>query len=71
MPLYEAYGRINNNNFIRISNTETVNIKKIKEFDLSITGTIRIKLTNGDISYVSRRYVTHIKKSLGIGGKSK
>ncbi len=69
MPLYEAFGRVNQHHFIRISNSEIVNFKKVLEFDLSFTGTICIKLNNGDFSYVSRRYVAHIKKSLGIGGK--
>ncbi len=69
IPLYEAIERLNQNKFIRISNTEIININETLEFDLSFTGTICIKLSNGDISYVSRRYVSHIKKKLGIGGK--
>ena len=69
IPLYEALERVNQEKFIRISNTEIVNLSKIIEFDLSFTGTICIKLSNGDISYVSRRYVSSIKKTLGLGGK--
>lgn len=69
IPLYEVIERVNQNHFARISNTEIVNLKQVVEFDLSFTGTICIKLLNGDISYVSRRYVTHIKQTLGIGGK--
>ena len=69
IPLYAVIERVNQNNFVRISNTEIVNLKQIVEFDLSFTGTICIKLLNGDISYVSRRYVTSIKQTLGIGGK--
>ncbi len=67
IPLYEALERLSQNNFIRISNTEIVNIQKIIEFDLSFTGTICIKLSNGDVSYVSRRYLSEIKRKLGIG----
>ena len=69
IPLYEVSERLNQNQFIRISNTEIVNLKEVVEFDLSFTGTICIKLRNGDTSYVSRRYVSHIKQTLGIGGK--
>ncbi len=69
IPLYEVLERVNQSQFIRISNTEIVNLKKVVEFDLSITGTICIRLNNKDVSYVSRRYVTQIKRALGIGGK--
>ncbi len=69
IPLYEVMERINPHNFVRISNAEIVNLKKVVEFDLSFTGTICVKLANGDSAYVSRRYVGGIKKILGIGGK--
>ena len=69
IPLYEVIERVNQNHFVRISNTEIINLKKVVEFDLSFTGTICIKLANGNISYVSRRYVNNIKQTLGIGVK--
>ena len=69
IPLYEVIERVNQNHFVRISNTEIINLKQVVEFDLSFTGTICIKLSNGTTSYVSRRYVTNIKQTLGIGGK--
>ncbi len=69
IPLYEVIDRLNPHHFVRISNAEIVNLKKVMEFDLSFTGTICVKLTNGDSSYVSRRYVSSIKQILGIGGK--
>ena len=69
IPLYEVMERVDQHNFIRISNTEIINLKQVVEFDLSFTGTICIKLSNGNTSYVSRRYVTNIKQTLGIGGK--
>ena len=49
-----------------ISNGEIINIKKVKGFDLSFVGTIRVSLTNGTVTYVSRRYVSKIKKLLGL-----
>ncbi|MDO4542991.1 MAG: LytTR family DNA-binding domain-containing protein [Clostridia bacterium] len=52
--------------FVRISNSEIINLKKAKRFDLSITGTIRVNLSNGDYVFVSRRYVSKIKQLLGV-----
>lgn len=52
--------------FVRISNSEIVNLKHIKKLDLSLSGTICVYLSNGKVTYASRRYVTKIKKILGI-----
>ncbi len=51
--------------FVRISNSEIVNISQIDKLDMGYTGTIRVYLKNGDETYVSRRYVTKIKEILG------
>ena len=64
--LYEIEKRLNHNQFVRISNSEIINLKKVNNFDLSFTGTIRVELTNGTAAYVSRRDVSKIKKILGI-----
>lgn len=66
LRLYEIEERLNPNQFVRISNSEIINLKKVKNFDLSFTGTICVKLANGTTTYVSRRYVSKIKKILGI-----
>lgn len=66
LRLYEIEERLNGKGFVRISNSEIINIKKAKKFDLSTVGTICVSLANGDVSFVSRRYVTKIKKTLGI-----
>lgn len=66
LRLYEAEERLGVKNFVRISNSEIINLEKVKTFDLSFSGTIRVCLTNGAATYVSRRYVTKIKKLLGI-----
>ena len=52
--------------FVRISNSDIINLKNVKEFNLSIAGTICVKLSNGTVIYVSRRFVGKIKKILGI-----
>lgn len=66
LRLYEIEGRLNGNQFVRISNSEIINLKKVRNFDLSITGTICVKLSDGTVTYVSRRYVAKIKKILGL-----
>ena len=64
--LYEMEERLNPSQFVRISNSEIINLKKVKNFDLNFTGTICVKLINGTVTYVSRRYVSKIKKILGV-----
>lgn len=66
LRLYEIEERLNPSQFVRISNSEIINLKKVKNFDLSFTGTICVELMNGTTSYVSRRYVQKIKKILGM-----
>lgn len=66
LRLYEIEPRLDSRRFIRISNSEIINLKHVSSFDLSFTGTICVKLQNGTTTYVSRRYVPKIKKILGI-----
>ena len=66
LRLYEVEERLRAKSFVRISNSEIINIKKAKKFDLSTVGTICVSLSNRDVSFVSRRYVAKIKKTLGI-----
>ena len=66
LRLYEAEQRLNPHQFVRISNSEIINLKKIDYFDLSFTGTICVKLRGGTVTYISRRYVSKVKTILGI-----
>ena len=66
LRLYEMEERLNSNQFVRISNSEIINFKMVKNFDLSFTGTICVEFMNGTTTYVSRRYVSKIKTILGI-----
>lgn len=66
LRLYEIEQRLEDSFFIRISNSEILNLKKVKSFDLSFVGTICVTLSNGTVTYVSRRYVAKIKQLLGI-----
>ena len=66
LRLYELEERLEQKGFVRISNSELVNLKKVKKFDLSLLGTICVSLEGGEIAYVSRRYVSKIKTILGL-----
>lgn len=50
LRLYELEDRLVTSSFVRISNSEIINLKKVKGFDLSFSG----------------RYVSKIKQVLGI-----
>ena len=64
--LYELEERLNKRLFVRISNSEIINVKKILRLDASLSGTIAVYI-EGDIkTYASRRYVPKIKKILGL-----
>ena len=64
--LYEVEERFRRSSFVRISNSEIINLKTVRSFDLSLAGTIRVALKNGETAYVSRRYVGKIKEALGM-----
>ena len=66
MRLYELEERLDSRRFARISNSEIINLGEAKSFDLSIAGTICVQMKNGETTYVSRRYVSKIKKILGL-----
>lgn len=63
--LYSLEEKLTDNGFVRISNSEIVNTSQIEKLDMGIVGTIKMYLRNGDITYVSRRYVSTIRKTLG------
>lgn len=64
--LWELEERLDSHHFIRISNSEIINLRRVIAFDLSLTGTICVSLQGGQISYVSRRYVRTIRQALGL-----
>lgn len=66
LRLYEAEERLDRRSFVRISNSDIINLKKVKSFDLSFAGTICVTLSNGTVTYVSRRFVAGIKRLLRI-----
>jgi len=66
LRLYELEERLPSNTFVRTSNSEIINLQKVRDFDLSFSGRIGVRFLDGTTTYVSRRYVAKIKKKLGL-----
>lgn len=64
--LYELERRFAAHRFARISHSEIVNLRKVTALDLTLTGTIRVTLSDGTVCWASRRYVRRIKEVLGL-----
>ena len=64
--LYELEEILNSDKFVRISNSEIVNMKKVQKMNFKFSGTIILFFTNNEKTYVSRRYLKKIKEYLGI-----
>ena len=62
--LYALEEQLKDRDFVRISNSEIVNIQQIEKLDMSHVGTIKMYMKNQDETYVSRRYVSKIKEVL-------
>lgn len=65
-PLYEWEQRLDPLTFVRISQSEIISLKQVNGFDLSLAGTICVRLSDGTVTYASRRYVAKIKTLLGL-----
>lgn len=66
LRLYELEERLDRHTFVRISQSEIVNLRKVAALDLTLSGTIKMTLTGGTACYASRRYVKKIKEALGL-----
>ncbi len=62
--LQELEGMLNPERFLRISQSEIVNLYKVERFELSSAGTIGIVFENGETSWASRSRVKAIKALL-------
>jgi DNA-binding LytR/AlgR family response regulator len=63
-PLIVLESMLNDDRFIRISQSEIVNLYKVKNFEFSKVGTIGIELENGEKTWASRSRVKAIKEVL-------
>ncbi len=50
--------------FIRISNTDIVNLSKVHKFDMSLTGIVKVIYGDEKVAIVSRRYMNKIKSQI-------
>ena len=64
--LYELEERLAALRFARISHSEIVNLRQVTALDLTLTGAIRVTLSDGTVCWASRRYVRRIKEVLGL-----
>lgn len=64
--MYELEELLPKDSFIRISNSEIINLDKVSNIDLKIYGTLKISFFSGHTSYASRRYIKKIKEFLNI-----
>ncbi len=62
--LYELEEELAGTKFVRVSNSEIVNLDRVTGLDLTLTGTIKMTLEGGTVCWVSRRYVKKIKQAL-------
>lgn len=53
-------------NFVKINQSCIADIKKIKKFDASFTGVLKVIFKNGYTDFVSRRNVKKVKERLGL-----
>lgn len=67
LRLYELEEQLDPSRFVRISNSEIVNLNRVTSVDLSLSGTICMTLDGGKRVYVSRRYMKKIKEALNLG----
>lgn len=64
--IFELEESLEEDGFVRISNSEIVNFKKVLSIDFKLVGTILLNFKSGEKTYVSRRYVKKIKEYLGV-----
>ncbi len=66
--LSEVETTLSTDRFVRISQSEIINLRKVRGFDLSVLGTIGIEFEDGTRSWVARRYVKALRETLTRAG---
>ena len=66
--LRELEAILDSDRFVRISQSEIINLRKVKSFDFSATGTIGVEMENGESTWVARRRIRDVKSALMKGG---
>ena len=65
LRLYQA-AELADEGFVKINQSCVANIRHIKRFDASVSGTLRVVFKNGYTDYVSRRQLKTVKERLGL-----
>lgn len=52
--------------FVKINQSCIANIRQIKKFDASFSGTLQVTFKNGYTDYVARRRLKEVKERLGV-----
>lgn len=68
MKLYEVETLLAPYHFMRFSKSVIGNIDRIARFELMFNGNLCVHYNSGNKEYVSRAYVTELKKRLVLGG---
>lgn len=63
-PLQSIENALDGVKFVRISRYEIVNLDKIQKCDFTLNGTLRLELTGGIETWVSRRSIPSIRRRL-------
>lgn len=66
-PLYKFEDKLDPVWFVKISQSEIVNLRHVKGWSLSKSGIITIEMVNGIKSFTSRRYARQIREVLRKG----
>ena len=69
IPLYKIEERLDPSRFVKISQSEIVNLEYVKGWKLAGGGIIMVELEGGLRTYTSRRYTAGIRKILREGGR--
>ena len=64
MPPQDAEKALNPSMFLRVSRYEIVNLHKVRRFDFTVTGTLRVEMKDGTDTWASRRFIPAIKERL-------
>ena len=63
-PISRFDEELDSERFFRISQSEIINLYKVKSFDFNLKGTVSVELDNGQISWVARRIVKLLRDKL-------
>lgn len=70
MKLYELEEKLASFNFTRFSKSVIGNLNHIERFELAFNGNLCVFFHSGKKEYITRKYVSQIKKQLEMGGQS-